>query len=63
MLTEIAIIAAAIIFGAAAVFFIIRWQIRASASRCSSCPHGNSPLHCAPPPDADDLPADCDKLE
>ena len=63
MLAEIAVVVAAVLFGAAALIFIIRRQVRSAASHCSSCPYGDSPSRCAPPSDADDLPPDCDKLK
>ena len=59
---DIIIILAAVVIGAVASFLIIKRQAKSGAPGCcSGCPYGGAPSHCAPPPEAGDIPDGCEK--
>jgi len=58
---ETIIILAAVVIGAVAVLLIIKRQAKGGAPGCCGCPYGRDPSHCTPPPEADDVPAGCEK--
>lgn len=60
---DIIIISAAVVIGAVALFLIIKRQATGGAACCRGCPYGGDPSRCAPPTDAGDVPAGCEKAE
>ena len=59
---EYAIVIAAVLIGALAVFLLLRREAKGEAPGCcGGCPYGGHPAECAPPADGADIPPDCEK--